>query len=61
MTDQPVDQRRAVAHWWPVLAQLVGLAAIAVGFGLWAVWAGVVAFGVLAVAAGTVAEMEQRR
>jgi hypothetical protein len=65
-TDEPSEQvvpsetSRDLREWWPVLAQLLGVAAIAVGFGVLAVWAGLVAGGVGLVAAGTVGEMGRR-
>jgi hypothetical protein len=46
-----------VRHWWPVGAQLVGVVTIAVGLGLLALWAGVVAAGVGMVVIGTIAEI----
>jgi hypothetical protein len=49
-----------VRQWWPVLAQALGVVAIAVGFGVLALWAGFVAGGFLLVAAGTVAEIGRR-
>ena len=43
-----------------MLAQALGVAAMAVGFGLLSVWAGVVVGGFGLLAAGTVAEIERR-
>jgi hypothetical protein len=60
-TAKPVDKRPDVREWVPVLAQLLGVVAIATGFGILALWAGLVAGGVLLVAGGTVAEMDRRR
>jgi hypothetical protein len=56
----PSETSRDLREWWPVLAQLLGVAAIAIGFGVLAVWAGLVAGGVLLLAAGTLGEIGQR-
>jgi hypothetical protein len=49
----PSDLRR----WAPVLIQLLGVAAMAVGFGLLAVWAGVALGGLGLLAFGIAAEV----
>jgi hypothetical protein len=48
-----------VARYVPVLMQLLGVTAMAVGFGLLAVWAGLVAGGVGLLAFGVAAELGQ--
>jgi hypothetical protein len=50
---------RHLRQWSPVLAQLLGVTAMAVGFGLLATWAGVVVGGLGLLAVGTVAEMQR--
>jgi hypothetical protein len=50
-----------VRRYGPVTAQLLGVLAVAVGFGLLAVWAGLVMGGLGLLVAGTVSELEQRR
>ena len=54
---EPSPSRHFLPHWWPVLAQLVGVVVVAIGCGLLAVWLGVVAGGVGLAAVGTVAEI----
>jgi hypothetical protein len=45
----------------PVLAQVLGVIALAVGFGLLATWAGVAVGGLCLLGMCTVAEMGERR
>jgi hypothetical protein len=45
----------------PVLAQLVGIVLVAIGFGLLAIWAGLAVGGLLLAGAGTVAELDRHR
>ncbi|HEY2302178.1 MAG TPA: hypothetical protein VGH66_09805 [Acidimicrobiales bacterium] len=47
-------------RWVPVLAQLLGVLFMAVGFGLLEIWAGLVVGGLGLLAAGTVAELGER-
>ena len=49
--------RRVVRDWWPVLAQLLGVVVVAVGFGVLAVWAGLAVGGAGLITVGTVAEI----
>jgi hypothetical protein len=55
----PTERGRRLPDWWPVLAQVLGVLAVSVGFGLLAVWAGVVVGGVGLLCVGTVAEIER--
>jgi hypothetical protein len=52
-----VNATRTALRWWPVLAQLLGVAAVAAGGWLVAPALGLVLGGIGLVAAGTVAEM----
>jgi hypothetical protein len=49
--------RANLRRYVPVLTQLLGVAAVAVGFGLLAVWAGLVAGGLGLLAFGIAAEL----
>ena len=61
MSGLPADDlppgNRGARRYVPVITQLAGVAAIAVGFGLLAVWAGLVAGGLGLVAFGIAAEL----
>ncbi len=59
-TPGPVRERHDVQRYVPVMVQLLGVVAMAVGFGLLAVWAGLVAGGVGLLAFGIAAEVEGR-
>jgi hypothetical protein len=52
-------RRWGLARHVPVAGQILGVVAMAVGFGLLAVWAGLVVGGLGLLAAGTIAEMER--
>ena len=55
----PATERGDLRRYVPVLVQLLGVVAMAVGFGLLAVWAGLVAGGVGLLAFGVAAELGQ--
>jgi len=46
-----------VGDYWPVLLQFVGVIAMAIGFGLLAIWLGIVVGGLGLLTAGVVAEV----
>jgi len=50
----------AVARYWPVLVQMAGIAFLATGFGLLAVWAGFAVGGLGLVVFGLAAEVGRR-
>lgn len=54
-------ERRDLRRWLPVLTQLLGVVAVAFGFGLLAVWAGLVAGGLGLLAFGIAAELTEAR
>jgi hypothetical protein len=54
-------QTKRARRWLPVLTQLAGVVAMAVGFGLLSTWAGVFVGGIGLVAIGTVAEIGQQQ
>jgi hypothetical protein len=58
--DGASPSKRDVRRWVPVLAQLLGVLFMAVGFGLLEIWAGLVVGGLGLLAAGTVAELGER-
>jgi hypothetical protein len=60
-SSETVSDRDTSRTSWPVLTQAAGLVALAVGFGLLTVWAGVVVGGLGLVVAGLVAELPRAR
>lgn len=64
MNDEPdhsAPRKRDLRDYLPVVAQVLGIASIAVGFGMLSFWAGLAVGGVGMLAAGTVAEVERVR